>query len=214
MSLQTVYNEGRLIRGAWSMTAEDGRQLLCLYTALAGDAEARPATCPADLCPAWLAHLLPWLDDAGSAAAWPDVVRRVVALSPSFGCLSPDVEYHVRALCVREAMHHTTDITVLAVCESVAMLCERAGRGDMAQLAEWAAAEVVAASETASEAARAAAWAAAGAARAAVRAAADAARAAWAETAAARADRLMDQILTCIEQALEVTHGGLGPRWR
>jgi hypothetical protein len=36
MMINQVYKEGRLIRREWAGTDEDGRQLLCLYTALLG----------------------------------------------------------------------------------------------------------------------------------------------------------------------------------
>ena len=130
MSIETVMAEGRLIRHEWSGTDAAGRQLLCLYTAFADDPNARPHTCPATLCPAWLAHLLPWINDAGSVAAWPAMVARVARLAPKFSSLSPEVEWRVRALCVREAMRHTDDALVLAVCERIAQLCERRGRGE------------------------------------------------------------------------------------
>ena len=80
--------EGRIIRNTWARTDEQGRQLLCLYTALVGDPEARPATCPAHLAPQWVAHLMPWWDDKGSAERWPEVVQQVGELAPHLGELS------------------------------------------------------------------------------------------------------------------------------
>lgn len=110
MSIASVLAEGRLIRHAWARE-EDGRQLLCLYTAMLDDPEARPETCPASLCPQWLAYLLPWMDDEGTDAAWPAMVRRVATLAPQFHRLRPQVEWQVRAACAREAMRHTADAT-------------------------------------------------------------------------------------------------------
>lgn len=210
-----VLAEGRLIRKAWGRK-EDGRQLLCLYTALIGDPKARPETCPADVCPTWLAHLLPWIDDSGTEAHWPDVVARVARLAPSFATLPTETEWHVRALCIREAMRHTTDADVLAVCERVATLCETrvpdAGELRDAEAEAWAAAmKAKAWAANAPAAARAAMTAVAVAASTEAEAATKGA--AWAEEAAAAAwaamtavawateaaDRLIDAILDCIE---------------
>jgi hypothetical protein len=197
--LAQVVSDGRLIRREWSRE-EDGRQLLCLYTALAGDPDARPATCPADLAPRWIAHLLPWLDDAPSAAAWPGIVDRIVALAPRLATIPPEVEWRVRARIVREAMRSTEEPGVLAVCERVAVLCERRGRGEEVSDQEFAeaaaeAAEAEAWAAEAAEAAAAEAWAAEAA-----EAAAAAAEAAWAAAAAA-ADRIADAILAELEAA-------------
>ena len=131
--LQTIYAEGRLIRGKWSDTDARGRQLLCLYTALAGDPKARPASCPAELAPQWVAHLLPFFDDRGTLETWPKVVERVIALAPRFALWSPEqsqrCEYGCRAVAVREAMRHTNDPRMLEVCERVATLCEAVEHG-------------------------------------------------------------------------------------
>lgn len=191
MSIAEILNEGRLIRGNWAETDEQGRQLLCLYTALAGDPAARPDTCPSHLAPQWLAHLLPFIDDRGSNAHWPEVVRRVADMAPRFvrlaGALSRRTEYEVRALCVEEAMRHTTNEAVLAPCQTVVTLCRRVARGDEPDAAKWAAARGAAA-----------AWAEAEA-----EAATEAEAAAEAARAAARAaDRLIDAILDAIERAV------------
>lgn len=120
--LTTLYREGRLIRKRWSDTDAQGRQLLCLYTALAGNPYARPDTCPAYLAPEWIAHLFPWLDDAPSEAAWPGIVERVIALSPRLHEVSPACEWLIRADCVEEAKKHTQDPKVLEVCDRVISL--------------------------------------------------------------------------------------------
>ena len=226
-TLEQVHREGRLIRGSWATVDERERQLLCLYTALVGDPDARPVSCPASLCPLWLAHLLPWIDDAGSVEHWPAVVERVVRLAPRFASLPPELEWTVRALCVREAMRHTTDTKVLAVCERVAELCERRSRGEAVSWKEMAISSAEAASteaaaswagaptgppatwvtamraaESAAETASAKAESVWTAATAAVKtawaaAAGEGMRAAWAEAA----DRLTDAILDAIESA-------------
>jgi hypothetical protein len=217
MTIEQLHAEGRLIRGKWSDTDAQGRELLCLYTALAGDADARPGTCPADMCPLWLAHLIPWINDAGTAAHWPSVVDRFARLAPRLGEIQGDrsarLDYRCRAIAVREARSHVAGgHAALGVIDGVLALLDRASAGAPVTADEWARAEAwAAAAET--RAARAAetraAWAAeAAAARAAEAAAwAAAAAAAWSAwaawaAAAAAADRIIDAILDAIEAEL------------
>lgn len=104
MGIAQVYEEGRLIRGEWSDTDDAGRPLLCLYTALVGDSDSRPAECPARVAPRWLAYLLPFIDDSGSESTWDATVRRVAALAPSFGKLSSECEWRVRRRLINIAL--------------------------------------------------------------------------------------------------------------
>jgi hypothetical protein len=138
--------EDRLIRGKWM----DGKTRACLLATLApecGEAQSA-AVCPAEIMPAWLAHLTPWLDDAGSEAAWPAMVRRYAALAHRWHVLTPEawrrLDYAARAICVREAVTHTTDAQAIAACETVLALCDRAAGGDLVTEAEWSAARAVA----------------------------------------------------------------------
>jgi hypothetical protein len=221
---------GTLTRRAWRDTDADGRERACLLAALAPECGYQESAdvCPADVMPAWLAELTPWIDDAGSDAAWPGVVRRYAAVAARWHRLDAEtwrrLDYRVRALAVREAMRHTDHVDMLAACERVASLCERAAAGGEVGSKEWAAArETVSwAAEEAAEAAGTAAWAAsretaeeaaAEAAEAAVRAAevgaaeaagteaeaAVRAAEAWAEAAA----RLIGQIFGALEQACD-----------
>jgi hypothetical protein len=228
--LQTLRREHRLIRNKWVGKDVDGRELACLLVALSpevGKAED-PSACPASVIARWFAYLTPWLDDAGSNRAWEAMVARYVPIVARWHTLTPErdrcLEYAVRALAVREAMRHTSDTDVLAVCEHVALLCERvAGGGGVdaeaftasAKAAASAASWATSSSASASSAATAA-WASADAPASAARAAdaADAAAeaAAWwaaasASRAAARAsaDRLTDAILGACERELELT---------
>jgi hypothetical protein len=183
----------------------------------------------------WFAYLTPWIDDAGSKRAWEAMVARYVAIVERWHTLTPErdrcLEYAVRALAVREAMRHTSDASVLAVCERVATLCEGVAAGGaidaeafaaaaamaaMARAAAWAAdaadaaaARVAWAAEAdAASAARASAWVwAAAEAWAAEAADAAAARAAWAASWAA-ADRLTDAILGACERELGIAKEG------
>jgi hypothetical protein len=165
----------------------------------------------AELMPAWLAELTPWLDDEGSEEAWPGLIRRYARCASHFHNLTDRTLWRVLATIVREAMRHTTDNSALEVCERVAVLYEQAaalGVLDTQAMREAAeAAARVAWAAWAAWAAVAAAWEAARAAREAARAvrAADAAveAAAWAGEAAALVavvDRLQDAIMTIIEQ--------------
>ena len=77
--LDTMMQEGRIIRRAWTY----GRDRACLLAALSpevGRAESASA-CPAEVMPAWLAHLTPWLDDAPSEETWPGIVQRYAGLA-------------------------------------------------------------------------------------------------------------------------------------
>jgi hypothetical protein len=198
MSIESVLAENRLIRKAWSRI-EDGRQLLCLYTAMMDDPDARPDTCPASVCPQWLAYLLPWMDDAGTKEQWLLTVTRIARLAPRFGQLSSNVELKVRALCVKHTQSYVAADKELVhkVCKNVISLCEKAAAGETVATEEWEAASKAAraawaAAEAASKAARAA-WAAA-------EAASKAAWATWAEAEAA--DKLTAEILDLIEADL------------
>lgn len=133
--LNKAIEEGTLIRNAWTGTDEQGRHTACLLAAMVPECgECRSSgACPAEVMPAWLATLTPWIDDAGSAEAWPAMVRRYAAVAARWHVLSSAdwlrVEYAVRALIVREAIRHTTEPAALAACERVAVLCEGVASG-------------------------------------------------------------------------------------
>jgi hypothetical protein len=153
------------------------------------------------MCPLWLAHLIPWINDAGTAAHWPSVADRFARLAPRLGEIQGDrsarLDYRCRAIAVREARSHVAGgHAALGVIDGVLALLDRASAGAPVTADEWARAEAWAeAAETraawaaaaAAEAAETrAAWAAAAAAEAAAAAAARAAEAAaWAAAAAA-----------------------------
>ena len=178
---------------------------------------------------AWFAHLTPWLDDAGSKKKWEAMVSRYVAIVERWHTLTPQrdqrLKYAVRALCVREAMRHTSDAAVLAVCARVALLCEGVADGGAIDTEAFVEAEEAAARVAAdaaalwatatSAAAEAAAWATgvssrawatatAGAASAASRASAWATGVAAWEASRASADRLTDAILGACERELGI----------
>jgi hypothetical protein len=195
--LDTMLREGRLIRNAWT----EGHDRACLLAALspeAGAAESASA-CPAEVMPAWLAHLTPWLDDAPSAEAWPSIVARYAALARRWHVLDDEGWERVRiaalVVIVTEARAHVAPehASVLAAIDGVlgwlrlgAAKSEREAAARAADAASAAAARAARAA-WAADAAAAAAAASADAAWAAARAAASAAARAEAAWAAARA---------------------------
>jgi len=183
----------RLDRAVERNEVRRGQWRACLLSQLSPECEQEESAsyCPSEVMPEWLASLTPWIDDSGTIEHWPEVVRRYASLAHRWHKLTPEqwtrLDYRVRAICVREAMRHTTSEAVLSVCDTVTALCDRAASGDMPSGEEWAAAARAAAAAWAAAArAAAAAWAAAWTAARAARAAAEAARAAaWAAWAAA-----------------------------
>jgi hypothetical protein len=184
--LQSLINEGRIIRNDWSGTDEQGRETACLLAALSPEvAEQETASaCPADVMPAWLAHLTPWMDDNVSEYTWPSAIRRYAACAARWPTLDNAawrrVEIAARRACVAEAMRHTAEERVLDAHRAVLAWLD----DDMPEQPHeglWAAAQV------------AAAWA--------VEAAAESARAeAAAEAEAEAADRITDAILSALEK--------------
>lgn len=224
---------GTVIRDGWTGTDALGRHTACLLSAmwpLCGSAES-PDWCPADIMRPWLAHMTPWINTAGSLASWPYVIRRYAAAAARWHVLSDAqlgrLHQLARAACVREAMRHTQNPPVLAVCEDIASTLEqgdwptmeqRENAADAAVKAMLAQASSLAPSETAAlsaaaDAASKPSWAQslAQAASAAAEAASEeswdaevavsVAMAAAEEAAQVSSDRLIDAILTLIEQA-------------
>jgi hypothetical protein len=227
--LDTMLREGRLIRHAWT----EGHDRACLLAALspeAGAAESASA-CPAEVMPAWLAFLTPWLDDAPSAGAWPSIVSRYAALARRWHVLDAAAWERARIASlmaiVSEARTHVAPeehARVLAAIDGVLGWLRRGAAESVREAAEADAARAAAAraaraamaaaeaDATAVWAARAAVWAAARAAEADATAAARAARVAvWAARAGrvataaamAAADRIAAGVLDAIEHEIE-----------
>jgi len=172
--------EGRLIRKKWHSTATDGRELACLLYALAPEVgDGKIDACPATLMPPWLAHLTPWIDDAGSADHWPVVIRRYAGLVRRWSVLTDAdwhrLDYQCRIIALGEARAQVTidKWGVTAALDAVVVLLRREVAGDAPTQIEWAAA---------TRAAEAATWAAEAATRAATWATWAAAEATWAAT--------------------------------
>jgi hypothetical protein len=212
--LEQFQREGKLIRKDWG----DGKERACLLVAMVPEVgTGQFDACPAGVMPEWLARITPWIDDAGSAEAWPGVIIRYAAVARRWSALSARdwelLDCRVRAICVREAIRHTTSERAIQVCREVIALLDRAAAGELVTKKEWNASATEAASASAeaasasawaeaAEAAWASAWAAAGAGAGAAAAAAAAA----AETEAA-ADRIIDAILSEIERTVTAAAG-------
>ena len=213
--LQRALSEGRLTHGAWTRTDEDGRELLCVLAAMSPEVAVAQdaAACPAHIAPAWLAHLLPWVADAGTDAARPAVWARVADLQSRWASLWPHgwpedisrrADARVRRAAVVAARCHATERERPAV-DAVVSLLDRRIEGDEPSQA------AVAAAVAAARAARATAQAASAAAAVVEASAVAVARAAsWASEAAAweaaaAADALTVEVLDII--ADEITRG-------
>ena len=220
--LNQYITEGRLIRNAWTDLDDQGRETACLLAAMSPEVAAGEdaSACPADIMPQWLAHLTPWMDDAGSDEAWPGMVRRYAAVAARWHVLSNEtwqrLDHTARRIALEDCLL-AADSAAPAV-EGVLILLRRAEAGGEVAASEWTAAGAAAwaawaaAAWDAAEAARAAAVAdsewdaaeaaarAAEAARAAARAAGDAA---WTAAEDAAADRITAAILTAIEQSCD-----------
>lgn len=183
-------HDNRLVQGSWH-TEQDGRQLACMLGAMGNGIVIDAADkCPAELMPAWLAHLVVELFDGqprDSAIAW--AVRFATQMGharwPAIDWEHVRVEFMVgtidqalesaRPSCGTEPYWPAVE----AACRQVQQALR--GNGDLAA-ARAARAAAEAARAAAGAAAEAAAWAAAGA-------------AAWAAQASRLCD-LIDQQLT------------------
>lgn len=103
-NFQKVFYEGRLIRHLYSEADAQGRELLCALTALTGDSKTRPEICPAALAPKWVAHLLPWIDDAGTEQAWSGHMQRLAAISDQLHLLGRRADLRCRRVAVLAAL--------------------------------------------------------------------------------------------------------------
>ncbi len=148
-NLNRHIDAGTLVRNEWG----DGHERACLLAALSPESSQgqSPSVCPASVMPQWLAHLTPWMDDAGSKEAWPAMVRRYADLASRWRTLSDDqwsrLDFAARKIALESCLEHNK-----AACEPVLRLLDQSIAGDHVPAKDWDAAE---------EAARAAAYAAA-----------------------------------------------------
>lgn len=198
---------GDLLRGAWT----DGHERLSVLAALSDEVrEAEDAAaCPASLMPAWLAQMMPELDDHVSEDGWEGRMRRLGESARSWPALDADAWDRVRLAvllyCLGTAEAAVT-VDEWGVTEAIHGVREALqGRGDLAAAADAARAAFDAswiAPEAAADAAlvaKAAAEATALVAEAAARAATEAADVADAAAWAAAWDRVCDALLDAID---------------
>ncbi|MBU1522085.1 MAG: hypothetical protein KJ728_11770, partial [Alphaproteobacteria bacterium] len=69
-SVITAAREGRIIQGAWRRKSA-GKEMVCALAAFGPDINSS-SDCPADYMPAWLAELIPGLDDGILSDRVPD----------------------------------------------------------------------------------------------------------------------------------------------
>lgn len=135
MSIREVYEEGRLISHKWSDRDDDGRELLCLLTAMAGDPKARPHTCSIGTCPRWLLYLLPQIDDFPSDSGvrgpiWRSFIERCIGLEDFWRTMTPAESRELELRCKRIAL--ATQRTPQAI-TVLALLDEWIGAGSEAE---------------------------------------------------------------------------------
>ncbi|MGL6351180.1 MAG: hypothetical protein ACRC2U_15325, partial [Aeromonas sp.] len=155
-----------------------------------------------DKAPAGVAHLLPWIDDSGTAEAWLGHMTRLAAIADRLHLLTPQAEYKCKkAILLRDRKFAGGNVKAV---DSVIALLDRAIAGDIPGAKDWTKAQRTADAAAAAVADAYAAAAAAAAAYAA-RCAAAAAAAADAAAVAARktqADKIIDDILSIFEEEL------------
>jgi hypothetical protein len=105
--IKKLLESKQLLRGTWSN--EYGG--MCLFTGLAGYAEARPSNCHLPMCPGWLARLLPWIDDGGTIDAWIPMIIRIDKLMERFPTLTGATELQVLAVFVDWRLRYATEPT-------------------------------------------------------------------------------------------------------
>lgn len=144
-TLDAAIAEGRIIRHAWTRREDGGRQMLCLLAALSPEVRVAEtsAACPADVMPAWLAALTPVLNDCGSPAGWPRVVRRYADLAHRWHVLTADdwrwLDCQITALALSAARDRTEGDAAREAMGAAITLCERAAT-ERVWRREWVAA--------------------------------------------------------------------------
>lgn len=141
--LDTLIAQGRICRRRWhdGPPTDDGYEHMCLLLSLAPEVgKGEVEQCPAWLMPAWLAHLTPWIDDAGSEERWPHHIAEYRRVVPGVARLSADsqrrLDYAVRAAILRETIDVAGDSK--PVVEAVIARCDRAASGEVVSNEEWA----------------------------------------------------------------------------
>jgi len=115
----------------------DGHETACLITAIAPEVAARSydvTRCPPEVMALWFALLTPLLYDCCSSAARDGIVDRFISLARRWSILGAAgwrrAEYRVRIAFIREAMAHTDNMDVIAICGRATVLFDRAADGE------------------------------------------------------------------------------------
>lgn len=207
--MQNMANEGRIIRGNWQKTDEEGRELACLLGSLSPHINS-VKDCPAEYMPEWLAHMTPGIDDKVSDDVWEDVIGRYVAVAGRWHVLDDAAWDRIKWTTIDRCLeiaepHDTNNVGAL-----VRALIARQLAGDSPSNDEWAAARAKA-KAVAAKAAEAEPWASVEPWSAVAHAAArwevvhavawatDGAKAAWVWAW----DQISDALLTAIETEIE-----------
>jgi hypothetical protein len=210
---EAAHREGRIIQNAWRQNeSSHGRELVCALAAFGPDINSS-ADCPADLMPAWLAELIPTLDDGIAADDVPWFMGELLIRARQWQSFDAAAWERVRTGFLIRTIQIAVDEAANAqpaeppaywqqVLDAIKKVREAlSGNGDLAAADAAAYAAARAAYAAADAAADAAAYAAARAARAAAYAAARAARAA-ADAAAYAAARAARAAMRRIAEAL------------
>jgi len=131
-----------VIRGEWTRT-EDGRERACLLASLSPvcGVERTSMACPASVLPGWFAECVPWLDDCGSEAAWPEMIRTFADLLRDSVDAEPALwerlNLHWRRGALAETMAHTYDLAALGICAEVAAMLDAELAGEQIDSEAW-----------------------------------------------------------------------------
>jgi len=145
--LDMIIEDGLLIRGTWDGTDAHGRATACLLSVMSPEAaKARDArACPAAVMPEFMACLTLFIDNDGTLAHWPAVVRKYASLAYRWHVLTLEqwkrLDCECRAIAVREARTHANSASALALFDHVLALLDRAIRGEVVSNQEWKTAE-------------------------------------------------------------------------
>ena len=127
---------GLIVRNAWRGTAPDGREMLCALSALSREVEESKNPRAADM-PLWLARLIPWLDDAPSASAWPDIMRRLARVARALPGADAEALHRADYACRTVAVRFACDNAGAYAAERAAVLGAEGGASWAAMSATW-----------------------------------------------------------------------------
>jgi hypothetical protein len=209
--LDTFITEDRLTRKSWG----DGQDRACLLLALAPEvgAEGVRDRCPASVLPPWFARITPSMDDCGSEAAWPAMVRRYSSVVRRGAMTLDDAGWRqVLARTMIAILEEAVTFDPLGECARVSALWGRVLAGEEPLKEEWAearSAAVAAAGFPGTAVSTAWARSAAGAGAAGSSAAGSAIAAAWAAANANQEERdsTWDRMTTAILDGIEIECG-------